>query len=163
MRRARRATTDTREALKAIRPLAKELRIDVEADGHFLYCDGQPIGIACNSTYATIKEFIGYVILRSIDRDILEHRKCGLTGAQKDAIRMYWTSQEQAAKIRKHYAEYYEGRFCRDCAYLNTADRTSTGCLCERPPKGGWRTRVSMYKQPSTRCCPRFRAKEDET
>lgn len=54
-------TEDTKRAIEAIDPIAKELKIKVTADDSFLYCNGQAIGIGCNSAYATIKEFIGYV------------------------------------------------------------------------------------------------------
>ena len=38
-------TNDTRIALEKIAPIAYELGIEVRADAHFLYCNGQAIGI----------------------------------------------------------------------------------------------------------------------
>lgn len=53
-------TEDTKRAIEAIEPIAKELHIKVTADDSFLYCNGQAIGIGCNSAYATVTEFIEY-------------------------------------------------------------------------------------------------------
>lgn len=57
-------TEDTARALEIIKPLANELNIRVRADGRYLFCNGQAIGIMYNSTHATIMEFIGYLIFR---------------------------------------------------------------------------------------------------
>ena len=62
-------TNDTKRALELIEPMAKELNIEVKADDKLLYCNGQAIGIACNSTYATINEFLGYAFLRMCQRE----------------------------------------------------------------------------------------------
>ena len=94
-------TNDTRIALEKIQPIAYELNIDVRADGSFLYCDGQPIGIGCNSTYATINEFLGYAFLRMCQR---EYRfKDGMAEAKElqEAIKRYWISKAALEKIRK--------------------------------------------------------------
>ncbi len=95
----RERTPDTERALEAIRPMAKELNIEVEADGSFLFCNGQPIGISCNSTYATIMEFVGYVFatIYSHDRIVAHGEK--LPREVLDRIRRYWFSEEQWAKI----------------------------------------------------------------
>lgn len=53
-------TEDTRKAMAMIKPIARELGIKVQADEQFLYCNCQAIGIAGNSTYATLTEFIAY-------------------------------------------------------------------------------------------------------
>ena len=92
-------TPDTERALEAIRPMAKELNIEVEADGSFLFCNGQPIGISCNSTYATIMEFVGYVFatIYSHDRIVAHGEK--LPREVLDRIRRYWFSKEQWAKL----------------------------------------------------------------
>lgn len=62
-------TNDTKRAIEIIEPMAKELKIEVSADDRLLYCNGQAIGISCNSTYATINEFLGYAFLRMCDRE----------------------------------------------------------------------------------------------
>lgn len=88
-------TNDTRIALEKIAPIAYELNIDVKADGSFLYCDGQAIGIGCNSTYATINEFIGYAFLKMCER---EYRyKEGLEEAKdlQQAVKRYWFGKAQ--------------------------------------------------------------------
>ena len=55
---------DTARALEVIEPMAKALNIHVRADRKFLYLNGQAIGIGCNSSYATIMEFVGYVFAK---------------------------------------------------------------------------------------------------
>lgn len=88
-------TNDTKRALDIIRPMASEFGIYVDADNKFLYVDGQAIGISGNSTYATLKEFIGYMIIK-YDR---EYRNLDLGCDQLDKIRRYWYSAEQVAQI----------------------------------------------------------------
>lgn len=83
-------TDDTRLALEIVRPMAKEFGIAVDADEKLLYVKDPymgdiEIGISCNSTYATLKEFIGVMIYR-YDRD----RDLGLSKKQDDIIRRYW-------------------------------------------------------------------------
>lgn len=56
-------TADTERAMAVIKPLADELKYNVDADENLLYVNGIGIGIACNSTYATVMEFIGYIFL----------------------------------------------------------------------------------------------------
>ncbi len=93
-------TPDTERALEAIRPIARELNIEVEADGSFLYCNGQAIGIGCNSTYATIMEFIGYVFATVYSHDRIVAHGEKLPREVLDRIRRYWFSAEQLAKIK---------------------------------------------------------------
>ena len=88
-------TNDTKRALDIIKPMAKELGICVNADEKFLYIDGQAIGISMNSTYATLMEFIGYMIIE-YDR---EHRNLDLGCYQLNKIRRYWHSAEQVRQI----------------------------------------------------------------
>ena len=68
-------TEDTARALEIIKPMADELGITVYADDNFLYCGfhdiTQPIGITFNSTYATLKEFVGYLASWLIYRNVL--------------------------------------------------------------------------------------------
>ncbi len=94
-------TPDTERALEAIRPIARELNIEVEADGNFLYCNGQAIGIGCNSTYATIMEFIGYVFATVYSHDRIVAHGERLPRETLDRIRRYWFSAEQLAKIKE--------------------------------------------------------------
>lgn len=79
-------TEDTKKALEAIKPLAAVLKIDVMSEGEKLYCNGQRIGIACNSTWATCMEFIGYAFLKVYCKD-----KCITASKQiKERITRYW-------------------------------------------------------------------------
>lgn len=94
-------TDDTRRALEAIQPIAKVLNIQVSADDKFLYCNGQAIGIGCNSTWATVNEFIGYVFSTTWMQD-----KCVRIPAYlKERIRRYWFTKEQMDAIRKERVE----------------------------------------------------------
>lgn len=90
-------TPDTERALAAIRPIADELGIRVGADMKFLYCNGQAIGIACNSTWATVLEFVGYAFLKVWAKEKGEP----VTGELRERIVRYWFSREQMEMIRK--------------------------------------------------------------
>ena len=84
-------TEDTKRALKVIEPLAHELGISVTADDNLLYIGNvhMPdvnIGISCNSTWATIWEFIGCMMLEYDN----EFRAVHLDEKQKDIIKRYW-------------------------------------------------------------------------
>ena len=68
MNNEKRITEDTRLALEALAPICRELRINIDVDGAALILNGQRIGIACNSTYATIMEAIGYIFFREYPR-----------------------------------------------------------------------------------------------
>lgn len=89
-------TEDTMRALDIIKPLADELNIRVRADEDYLFCDGQAIGIACNSTYATIMEFVGYLIFKW-GKDKREP----VPRAMAQRIRRYWYTDEQVEQFRK--------------------------------------------------------------
>ena len=80
-------TEDTKRALDAIMPIAHELNIAVKADDRFLYCNGQAIGIGCNSTYATIVEFISYAMFWLTIR---EPRFRPLSLVTEKQIKRYW-------------------------------------------------------------------------
>lgn len=94
----RKMTDDTKRALEVIEPIAKVLGIRVWADGYFLYCDGQAIGISCNSTYATVVEFIGYAVAKLGRTD---YRFDYIFGSKKaeQAIKRYWVNSEMAEMI----------------------------------------------------------------
>ena len=79
-------TQDTAKALEIIIPLADELGIRVEADDEKLYVDNTQIAISYNSTWATIFEFIGYLITE-YNR---EFKSFNLTDKQLDTIRISW-------------------------------------------------------------------------
>ena len=89
-------TDDTTRALDAIRPIAEQLNIKIDADDKFLYLNDQAIGIACNSTYATIMEAIGYIFFEQYPR----FRSIYLTDVLKDDIRRYWISRDVLRKIQ---------------------------------------------------------------
>lgn len=90
-------TNDTERALAIIKPLADSLRINVSADENLLYVNGMGIGIGCNSTYATVMEFIGYVFLQEYNHSF---RQIWLKADQKNAIMKYWFSPEQLEKLK---------------------------------------------------------------
>lgn len=91
-------TKDTEKALEIIEPIAKELNIEVSADDDFLYINNDGgIGISCNSTRATLMEFVGWLIYYydRIFRDIK------LTDEQLEIIRTFWYSQAHIEGRRK--------------------------------------------------------------
>ena len=95
----REITPDTIRALEKIEPIAGELNIKVSADGSFLYIDDPyegetAIGISCNSTYATIMEFIGGLVLRHA-RD----RRWTVSPKQTEKIKKYWVSMDAVKKM----------------------------------------------------------------
>ena len=99
-------TEDTKRALEAIAPLAKELRIEVSADNSFLYCNGQAIGIGCNSTYATVKEFIGYVFATVYKHDVFDLYGEKLPQNVMARVKRYWFTKEQM----KVFKEAFNGK-----------------------------------------------------
>ena len=87
-------TEDTRRALEIIKPMAKEFNIKVDADDKLMYINDpylgrHAIGICFNSTYATLKEFIGVMIYR-FSRD----RSLDLTEEQNKTIQRYWHGEK---------------------------------------------------------------------
>lgn len=124
-------TGDTMEAMEVIRPMADVLNIRVRADGHFLYCNGQAIGIAANSAYATVVEFVAYAMAW------LDKREYRFGGTVKRdlaaAIRRYWCSDETVEKMREmdaaeDAAEQQEPPYpgCEGCPKQSDAER----CPC---------------------------------
>ena len=99
-------TEDTMKAMEIITPMAKELRIEVSADNHCLYCNGQAIGIACNSTFATINEFLGYAMLRMLSTNHSRWR--GVPNGFDQQVTKYWVNSETLKTWRQHWQE--EGR-----------------------------------------------------
>ncbi|MBR6861380.1 MAG: hypothetical protein IKM73_08680 [Acidaminococcaceae bacterium] len=94
-------TEDTKRALEAITPMAKQLSIEVTADDHFLYCNGQAIGIGCNSAYATIKEFVGYVFATVYKHDVFDLHGEAIPSKILDRVKKYWFTKDQLAKFRE--------------------------------------------------------------
>lgn len=92
-------TNDTKRALELIEPMAKELNIEVKADDKLLYCNGQAIGISCNSTYATINEFLGYAFLRMCQREYRFKEGIEEAGELRSAIKRYWISKAVLQKL----------------------------------------------------------------
>lgn len=90
-------TKDTVDALRAIGPIASALGIEINADDKFLYCNGQAIAIECNSTYATIMEFMGYVLIAEYDRRFILTED--LPSYYKKRVKEYWFSDEQLKKV----------------------------------------------------------------
>lgn len=94
-------TNDTRIAIEKIRPLAYELDITVDADGSFLYCDGQAIGIGCNSTYATINEFLGYAFLKMCKREYRFKEGAEMADELIEAVKRYWFTKDQYEQVKR--------------------------------------------------------------
>ena len=92
-------TNDTKIALEVIRPLAAHLNIEVDADDKLLYCNGQAIGISCNSTYATINEFLGYAFLRMCQREYRFRDSIEDALWLQEDIRRYWVSDAVLKKM----------------------------------------------------------------
>lgn len=92
-------TNDTKRALEIIEPMAKELNIEVYADDRLLYCNGQAIGISCNSTYATINEFLGYAFLRMCDREYRFRDSIEEAQMLLEDIKRYWVSDAVLKKM----------------------------------------------------------------
>lgn len=94
-------TEDTKRALEVIAPMAKELNILVSADKSFLYCNGQAIGIGCNSTYATIMEFVGYVFATVYKKEAFDMRGEKVPSTVMQRVKRYWFTAEQLKKFRE--------------------------------------------------------------
>ena len=94
-------TEDTKRALEVIAPLAKELHIQVDADNSFLYCNGQAIGIGCNSAYATIKEFIGYVFATVYKHDVFDMHGENIPLKVMQRVKSYWFTDQQLAMFKR--------------------------------------------------------------
>ena len=84
-------TQDTAKALEIIIPLADELGIRVEADDEKLYVNDTQIAISLNSTWATVFEFIGYLITEYNT----EFRPINLTDKQLETIRRSWYPEKR--------------------------------------------------------------------
>ena len=95
-------TEDTRRALEIIKPMADELRIEVKAVGDMLLCNGQAIGISCNSTHATIMEFIGYVFATVYNRERIKIYHEEIPPKLRDRIKRYWYSDRELREYRAY-------------------------------------------------------------
>lgn len=100
-------TDDTKRALEAIEPIAKALNIKVQADDRFLYLNGQAIGIVCNSTWATVNEFIGYAFLTVWMKD--KYMYCKVSDELRDRIKRYWFTPEQLEQVIRAEGGEYRG------------------------------------------------------
>lgn len=84
-------TEDTQRALEIIQLMADELGIKVSADEDYLYCEFhgvlQPIAITYNSTYATLKMFIGYLASYLVYRQGIEWNEL------ETYVKQYWKKE----------------------------------------------------------------------
>lgn len=96
---------DTAKALEVIEPMAKALNIHVRADRKFLYLNGQAIGIGCNSSYATIMEFVGYVFVKYWT----DGKSIKIPGTLKERIRRYWFTPEELEQVIRAEGGEYRG------------------------------------------------------
>ena len=90
-------TDDTRRALQIIEPICSELCISVDADKSKLYIEDDVIGIACNSTYATVMEALGWIFLKQYPR----FRHVLIPDMLRKDITRYVISQEQLSKLEQ--------------------------------------------------------------
>lgn len=90
-------TEDTRRALQIIEPIMDELGVEVETTDRpcCLYLDGQPIGIGCNSTYATVMEALGWLFLERYT----QFRDVEITSDLEEDVTRYWASPEAVKKM----------------------------------------------------------------
>ena len=84
-------TEDTKRAVKALGPLAEALHLDLSADETRLYINGQAVGIACNSTYATIMEGLGLIFLKEYPRFRYSAK---ISRSLQEDIMRYWVKDE---------------------------------------------------------------------
>lgn len=90
-------TEDTRRALEIIAPMAKELNIEVKTQGsygNYLVCNGQYIGIADNSTFATIMEFIGYVFATVYKHNVFDPHGEAVPPKVLNRVKKYWVHKK---------------------------------------------------------------------
>ena len=90
-------TKDTERALEIIKPIAEMVGVEVKADDNLLYINNDGgIGITCNSTRATVLEFVGWLIVYydGVWRDLK------LTDEQQQIIRTFWYSQAEIERRR---------------------------------------------------------------
>ena len=97
-------TEDTKRAIGIITPIAEELRIQISADDYFLYCNDQAIGISCNSTYATVKEFIGYVFATVYKHDVFDSHGEKIPPKVLQRVKNYWISDARLQQIKEAMA-----------------------------------------------------------
>lgn len=92
-------SNDTERALEIIKPMADVLGgLIVKADDDFLYIEDIAIGISCNSTWATLMEFIGYVVATKYSD---KFRRIDLKPKQLEQIKRYWFTRDLLAKMNK--------------------------------------------------------------
>ena len=85
-------TKDTERALEIIKPIAEMVGVEVKADDNLLYINNDGgIGIAFNSTKATVLEFVGWLIIYYDSY----FRCLGLSDKQLDNIKTFWYSQSE--------------------------------------------------------------------
>ena len=90
-------TEDTKKAIEIISPLAKELKITIDATDNVLWMNDQAIGISCNSTWATLMEMIGSIFWMEY---IPEFRPVDIDWNEaNETIMRYWISEEKLQKL----------------------------------------------------------------
>ena len=86
-------TDDTKQALAILAPICDLLHVEIDADEKVMVMNGQKIGIACNSTYATVMEGIGYLFAEKYAGKFRRH----VMGAYTlEAIKRYWVKGKQS-------------------------------------------------------------------
>lgn len=90
-------TEDTKRALEILAPIADELRIEMKATDKLLIMNGQAIGIACNSTHATLLEAIGWIF---VEHYMKRFRPVDIEPDElSDTVKRFWVSKEVLQKI----------------------------------------------------------------
>ena len=90
-------TRDTMKAVQILEPICKELFISIDADDSLLYLNEQPIGIACNSTGATIMEALAYIFMERYPRF---RPSAKISSALERDIKRYWVDPQTVEKMR---------------------------------------------------------------
>ena len=91
-------TEDTKKAIEILNPIAKELNISIEADDNCLFMDDTAIGIACNSTYATLMEAIGWIFMTQYPK----FRKIEIPRDMEKNITRYCVRRSVLKKLKRN-------------------------------------------------------------
>ena len=89
-------TEDTKKALEILKPICDLLHMEIDADENIMTINGQKVGIAFNSIYATVMEGIGYLFYEAYANRFRAHI---LSDETKDVIKRYWVYKTEGGEI----------------------------------------------------------------
>lgn len=92
-------TDDTKRAVEILQPIMKELGIPMEATNNKLILKDDAIGIACNSTWATVMEAIGWLFLKAYAQDFRPSVREEMDYDLRENIQRYWIKRKILQKI----------------------------------------------------------------